>query len=456
MLKLLSIQSAFDARIWFRLRVLAFAAFVGVCAPCHCLAEQFDSSGWHRFREIRIAPRMESGLVGVPLEAAILEHCKSDHGDLRVVSSDGEIAPLTVLDPFHADDPAPFPAVLYKIVRKPGKWTDVWIDKKAKTLTRGVALQTSSTDFARKVEIRGSDTGTETYVILMDGLICDLPGSIPVRSLDLFHPLNNFRYIQLRILDGDQPPLKVDGALCFLAAGSGSATRASEARIVENRMNASDNSTVVIADLGEKRFPLAGIKIATPTKSFVKRMRLLQGSSDSPDSWKQFYEGTFFRIERADASKENVEARFDPQNSRYLMVELTGGGPVVTVKTIDVKEAFRYAVFTYRPNLSYRLYYDNPRVSGAGGGPAPHSLSLSRIQATASDISMGNEKKNVAAPKPHAIQRAKTAYPAAIGRLLGMAMLLIGLLLLFAVMLRARSQRKAERRRGSRLLDPRL
>jgi hypothetical protein len=290
----------------------------------------------------------------------------------------------------------------------------------------------------------------------MDGLICDVPGAIPVRSLDLYHPLNNFRYIQLRILDGDQEPLKVDGALCFPAAGGHAAARTADVRIVENRMNASDNSTVVIADLGEKRFPLSGIRLVTPTKSFVKRVRILKGASDSTESWKQVYEGTFFRIERADATKENLEARFDPLNARYLMVELTGGGPVVTVKGLDATETLRYAVFPYRADLSYRLYYDNPQANAPSDNLPQQSLNLKRIQTTSSAVTLGNEKKNVVAPRPHPIQQTKTAYPATIGKFLGMAMLLIGLLLLFAVMLRARSQRRAERRRGSRLLDPRL
>jgi hypothetical protein len=451
-----SIKRAFKQRVRLGLRVTALVLLLGLSVMNESRAEQFDSSGWQRFRDVSVAPSIEAGPVGIALESAILERCKPDRTDIRLVSSQGELVPVTLTDSVHYDDPTPFPAVLYKIVKRPGKWTDVWIDKKAKVLTRGVLVQTGSKDFARKVEIRGSDTGTESYVILMDGLICDLPGPIPVRSLELYHPLNNFRYIQLRILDDDLPPLKVEGALCLPAPGSGSTTRATEIRIVENRMNASDNSTVIIADLGEKRSPFAGIKISTPTASFVKRVRLLAGSSESPDSWRPFYEGTFFRIERADAAKENLEARFEPQNSRYLMLEFTGSGPLVTVKALDAKEALKFAAFPHRVGLSYRLYYDNPQAKAPAAAAPQPSLNLSRIVATASDVTLGNEQKNLAVPRPRQIQPPKTAYPTTLGRLLGMAMLLIGLLLLFAVMLRARSQRRAERRRGSRVYDNRL
>jgi hypothetical protein len=430
--------------------------FLGLLFPDGSLASSFDSSGWQRFRDIHIPPHVDAGRVAAPLESSVLERSRSDLGDLRVVSSEGMLVPVTISDSFSDDGPSPFPGSLFKIIKRPGKWTDVWIDKKAKILTRGVMLQTSSKDFARKVEIRGSDSGNETYVILMDALVCDLPGSIPVRSLDLLHPLNNFRYILLRILDGDQPPLKVDGALCLPAQGSGPAALPAEVRILENRMNSSDSSTVVVADLGEKRFPLTAIKIATPSAKFVKRIRVLEGSSESPDSWRAFYEGTFFRIEKADASKEKLDARFSPQTSRYMMIELTGGGPAVTVKSLEAKAALRLAVFTYRPGLSYRLFYDNPHAKPLAQHSSEPSTNLTRVLAASSDVSIGEEQKNVVAPPPRPISSPDGAHPTTVGKVLGVAMLLIGLVLMFVVMLRARSHRRAERRRGSRLLDTRV
>ncbi len=401
-------------------------------------------------------PHAVAGPIGAPLESAIFEHSRPDLADLRVVSSEGVAVPVTVSDSFHHDEPTPFPGCCSKSSNDPGKWTDVWIDKKAKILTGGVQLQTSSKNFARKVEIRGSDNGNETYVIQMDALVCDLPGPVPVTSLELFHPLNNFRYIHLRILDGDHMPLKVDGALCFPAPGTGPWTQPADVRIVENRLNSSDNSTVVIADLGEKRLPLKGIKISTSTAGFVKKVRLLRGSSESPDSWSPFYDGTFFRIEKADAAKENLEARFEPQTSRYIMLELTGSGPAVTVKSINATAALRVAVFKYRPGLAYRLFYGNPQAKAFSGNAAEPSINLTRVLATSSDVSIGDEQKNVVSPRPRPMSSPKDSHPTTVGKILGIAMLLIGLLLLFIVMLRARSQRLAERRRGSRLLDTRL
>jgi hypothetical protein len=456
MLKTLSFQRVSRARLVNGLRVIAFLFFPGLLMLNDSLASPFDSSAWKRFRDIHVPPHAVAGPIGVPLDSVIFQHSRPDLADLRVVSSEGAAVPVTVSDSFHHDEPTPFPGVLFKIIKRPGKWTDVWIDKKAKILTRGVLLQTTSKNFARKVEVRGSDNGSEAYVILMDALVCDLPGPIPVRSLEVLHPLNNFRYIHLRILDGDQAPLKVDGALCFPAPVTGPWTQPGDVRIVENRMNSSDNSTVVIADLGEKRFPLRGIKISTPTASFVKKVRLLQESPDSPDSWRPFYEGTFFRIEKADAGKESLEARFEPQSRRHIMLELTGSGPAVTVKTLEAKAALRVGVFMFRPGLTYRLFYDHPRAKAFSSDNAAPPINLTRVLAASGDVSFGDEQKNVVSPRPRPMTSQKKAHPTTVGKILGVVMLLIGLLLLFIVMLRARSQRMAERRRGSRVLDTRL
>ena len=53
----------------------------------------------------------------------------------------------------------------------------------------------------------------EAYVIRVDGLIVDRESSPVVHCTSVFHPLNNFQYLQIRILDGDNPPLRVDGGL---------------------------------------------------------------------------------------------------------------------------------------------------------------------------------------------------------------------------------------------------
>jgi hypothetical protein len=420
-------------------------------------SEPFESAGWQHYREIRVPRTVEVGMVGVALEANVIEASRSDLADLRVVSSAGEVVPLAVTDLFHDEVSAPFPVSIFKIVKRPGKWTDLWIDKKAKILSRGVVIQTTSKNFVRKVEIRGSDTGVEEYVIHMDGLVFDIPGPVPIQSLELLHPVNNFRYIHLRFLDGEHPPLKLEGALCRPPPSSPAPAPPVELRLMENRTNAADNSTVLVADLGEKRFPISKIRFSSPNKGFTKKARLSK-KGPGATSWLPFYEGTVFRIERAEALRESLELRFDPQNCRYVMVELSGPGPAVQVRSLEAFSAGRLAIFEFQPDLTYRLLYGNPQAKASGlTGPDP-AMNFGRILTAAAEITLGEEQKNVPLPRPAAALPQPKAKPSSgtVWKVVGIVLLLIGLVLLFATMLRSRTQRRVERRRGSRFLDTRL
>ena len=169
--------------------------FLCTSATLALSSQEFNSAGWKHFREIHIPTEVKEGLVGVALESELLEKCRPDLADIRVVSSAGMSVPVLVTEAPDGEDPPPFPVQVFRVTKRPGKFTEIWIDKNAKVLTRSVIIQTSSKDFVRKVELRGSHNARETYVIRVDGLIADLVKPAPFRSLDIEHPLNNFQYI---------------------------------------------------------------------------------------------------------------------------------------------------------------------------------------------------------------------------------------------------------------------
>lgn len=417
-------------------------------------SQEFNSSGWKRFREIHIPADVREGLVGVALESELLEKCRPDLGDIRVVSSTGVSVPILLTEGPDQEDGPPFPVRVFRVARRPGKFTEVWVDKNAKVLTRSVIIQTTSKDFVRKVELRGSDNARETYVIRVDGLIADLAKPTPFRSLDIEHSLNNFQYIQIRILDDDRQPLKIDNVLCGPANRGLNLTKSLEARITEKRLAASNNSTIVGVDLGQERFPLAGISISTGAKEFVKSIRISARRSENGDQWQEFYQGTVFRIRKEDTAKEDLKARFKPRLSRYVRLELAGPGPPVNVDDVKAVGAVRMAVFEHRKDMTYRIYYDNAQSRLAGPNSTPSATNLVQIAASSSEIRLGVEL-NV--PETHIAQQTARRLEVAptqsiLRRVAGMTLLLAGLLILFAVMLRTRRWRRSGGRRDSRIL----
>jgi len=427
--------------------ILVFALALILSNPA---AADFDSSDWKRFRAVRIPPQFPDGLAGIPLESDVIDKCRQDMADLRLVSSDGAIIPLNVIELATGDDGEPFPARVFRMARKQGKWTDIWIDKQAKILTQGILIQTSSKDFLRRVEIRGSDNAKETYVVSMDGLVADISGPLPLRSLNVMYHVNNFQYVHIRIIDDDKPPLKVEGVLCYPPPVDSHISWPADARIRENRSDPSTGSTTIIADLGEKRFPVASVRISSAATEFIKKATIYAAASQSSESWKPVFEGTLFRIRKEEAVKERLEAKFKAMTSRYLKCELSGGSRgAVAVDKLQAAAVVRVAAFQYRRGQDYRLFFDNPNAKAMTGTAETSSINVSQLAATSSEISLGPEQRNIVVPPPRKTVNPERDDWSRVQKILGVAMLLIGLLLLFIIMLKARSSKRSHGRRGN-------
>jgi len=413
-------------------------------------ARAVDTNGWTYVRGIDLPADLPPGPVAVPLQSSVIEKCRPDMADLMVVTSEGKEVPLKLEGTGPIDQAEALPARVRRVSRRPGKWTDIQLDKSGKILTRAIAIQTDASDFVRRVEIRGSDNSRDIFVLRMDGLILNRPGPVPVRDLKIRHPLNNFQYIYLRIHDGDRPPLTIKSVLCYPPDPEPLFPTPLPLRIVENRSDQEDNSTRIIADLGKKRFPVRSITISTPETELIKRARLSCASSASSRSWNPVFEGIFFRVREGEAVKENLSARFKAQPSRFLMLELSGAGsPPIEVSGIAATGAIPAAIFEYRRGETYRLFYGNRRAKASSGEERAPEMDRVAGVSISSGVRLGKEEKNVAAPTEK--RRVKqTEYDKTDDWWMLTAS---GLLLFFAIALGYLWVRKGRRNRPSRILD---
>lgn len=432
-------------------RILVLLMMPAILFVCPVSAE-FDSTGWKRYRDIRIPKHLLQGLVGIALESDVLEHCRPDLGDLRVVSGAGSVVATTMTEASAPPEPETFPVRTFRVVEKPGKYTEIVIDKTAKVISSGIRIKTRSKDFVRTVEVLGSQSSGESYVIRRDGLIADMSSPLPVRQLSIFHPLNNFRYLFVRILSENQPLLKIDGIECFPAQSTEPLSKPLPAKIVENRTDPSTGMTVVVVDLGKHRFPPTSLSIGTSNREFIKKAVIYGAVSETTEEWAKVWEGVLFRIRRNEAMTERLTAKMDPYPTRLVKLELSGGSRgAVTVEKILPVGTMRLVVFAKGPEDGYKLYYDNPEAkSPAPGAGGLSSASLQSAVRVSSEVELSAEHKNVRPPKPVPIAQKPVAEPpSSFGKWLGIAMLLMGLLLLFSLMLRALSARRTTRRRSS-------
>jgi Protein of unknown function (DUF3999) len=454
MLKVIQVSNRCRQNGWRGYGVIITVILAGLFLCGQALAA-FNPSGWKNFRSIEVSPELPDGPAGIVLEPSVTDKCRPDVGDLRIVDSNGMQVLVGITDPAADDEVRPFPAQVFRVARTAGKWTDIAIDKTGKILTSGIIIGTRSKDFTRKVEIRGSDNVREAYVIRMDGLIADVKGPIPLSSLKLTYPLNNFQYIYLRILDGDQPPLKIDSVQCCPPDPVTPLARQLDVRILENHPDAAPGSTRIVADLGEKRFPLTQVAFSTSAKEFVKGIRVHGASSPNPESWEKIGEGAVFRLRKDEAVNEHLKVRVSPQSFRYILMELRGGGAPIAVDKIEATGTMRLAIFEYRRGLSYKLFYDNPSAEAVKTSPPTVLSNLGRIVTASSGIRLSEEHQNVTIPAPKMEPPVETRTSPTFWRFVGVVILAVSLLLMFSLMLRARSLRRSMRGRNSRVISTR-
>jgi len=419
---------------------------------------QFDPTGWGWFSTVKLSEGLPEGPAGIPLESAIIEKCRPDLGDLRLVTKDGTPVPFALTSSTPEEQAAePFPATMYKVSSKPGKWTDVWVDKSGKIVTTGILIRTPSKDFVRKVEIRGADGPGESYVIRMNGLIADVGKPQAIKSLSVFHAENNFRYLHIRILDDDQSPIKVTGISCYPSTPKNPLRRSVSLRVLENRRDPSGRASILIGDLGEARFPLEELSIVSPLREFARSVTLYMNHSETEQSWEKVYEGVLFCLKRDESIAESLSIRVKPLPHRYVKLVTSGGEEdLLGPDKIELTASARFAIFDHVPGREYVLYYGNPQAQALPFTGDPTKFKLSSIADKGWKAVMGRPQTTPQPPKPPRSVQPTQESSSFFRTGLGIAMLLVGLLLLFVLMLKSRSASRRETRRASRLMNTRV
>ncbi len=426
---------------------------VFLATPAHCTT--FDPNGWGFYRVVEAPKGFAEGYVAIPLDARITAKCRTDLADLRVVSSDGSEVPCVLARVGAAETSRPFPVKVFRISRQDDKSTDLWIDKTAKIVTQGITIETPSRDFVRCIELRGSDNGRDGYVIRMNGLIVDSKGPPPVRSLTVEHPPNAHQYLHIRILDGQEPPLKIAGVWCHPPASEKDHQPGVDLRITENRVDSGGKSTVVVAEMTGEVFPVNRITVQTNAEGFAKRA-IISGTNDlSTETWEKVHEEGLFRVHRERAVAEKLDASFPERAYRYWKIELSSATPEpVPVDGILVRASIRMLVFRRVLGETYRLYYGRSNAVPLPAWEEAKSLDMGALLKLSS-VGLGEEAGNVTQlelqPKPLPQPKADSR-PHGYLYQVGVGIALLGLILLLLKILRVRASRRQDPIRRTRLV----
>lgn len=374
-----------------------------------CSQSNFDPENWAKSRSIKLPHNFQAPYAVLTIDSEIAEKCKQDLSDIRVVNSqDLEVSSYLLL---HDKWPRPssYEGKITKLAKFPGRWTDVWVDKGNKLLSAGILLQSSSKNFMRKVEIRGSDTTKEYYIVAMDSLIADISSPFPLSALTINHPLNNFQYVHLRIIDGDAGPIAIDNVEFIPQRPENPVMKSQEMRILEKKTDPGTGDIVIIGDLGEKRYSLAQLNLVSQEYEFMKKLIISTCKDFRSPSWQRIHEGQFFRLRREEAYQENTHFRFNADPSRYVKLELTSGTrKPINIEKIEALSVPPLVVFEFQEGEQYRLLYSNPKSVGSPAKlqtPIPNITSLAQLSSLGEEYNYTRSMMRNRPPLLHQVSR---------------------------------------------------
>lgn len=352
----------------FRLKLPVMLALAGglLLLSATIVSADFSIQLWRFFKPVPVSEVLsDTSLVEVVPDTDVFSNAAPTLSDLRVVEENSQQeVPYILLVERGEQRRASVSATMHDLGHLPGQHTTFVLDLKQQgTLHNELEIDTSSGNFQRDIVVEGSDDA-ETWKILDEsGQIFDFTiaeRGFNTRDTRVKYPSSTVRYLRVRIVDGELPPLDVQGTVVF-STQQIQPSRTEYPLVISSPVeDPSENSTGLVLDLGNRGFPTNRISLTIAQDNFYRRVRL-EGSHDN----------TVWALLR---QSENLYAFDTPKfvgsqlsvgypESRYRYFRLTvfnEDDAPLTVTGVKASGFLRKLIFSAESGGSYRLYYGNP------------------------------------------------------------------------------------------------
>ncbi|MFZ3253527.1 MAG: hypothetical protein WA133_04500, partial [Syntrophales bacterium] len=175
------------------------------------LCSTFDERLWEKYAEFdSISVKGNGSLAGVYLEPHHFGEvtAKIPFADLRIVTEKKEEVPWQIISrrPEKLKEELQAQMRNFSRTEKGETWLELLIDKQPARVN-AVEIITSDTDFSRQVQVLGSPDGKNWNTLRKDGVIFDINRGEKLHHTRITFPQASFRYLALKIANGDAQPL---------------------------------------------------------------------------------------------------------------------------------------------------------------------------------------------------------------------------------------------------------
>ena len=332
------------------------------------VAADFLDQAWRFFKPVVLpADLAETTLVEVVPDREVFPHAARGLTDLRILEVDSQREVPYVLLVERGEQRRSSVAVRMRdLGHVPGQHTTFILDlQREGVLHNELEVRTSSQNFQRSVEVEASENGEVWQILDQNGRIFDL--TIPERNFNtrdtrVRYPSSTARYLRIRIVDEEQSPLEVTGAVVFFAQQLPPRETELPAAIKSRVEDVQERKTLLFLDLGISGFPTNRISLATSQENFYRRVEL-EGSHDN-QLWTLLRQSDnlyVFNTPKFVGSQLSIsypESRF-----RYFRLTVFNeDDPPLPVTGAQASGFLRKLIFFADPGSSYRLYYGSPKA----------------------------------------------------------------------------------------------
>jgi hypothetical protein len=322
------------------------------------LMADFKRSDWQFSKPLKTDAAQSSGYSRFSLDGQAFHHSLTSLADLRIIDDLGKEVSYALLEERESTTQEQYSPKIFNRAVLPGKYSTLTLDLEKEIANNTLTLKTKSRNFKRRVEIAGSSDGKQWFVLKDDAYIFDFSGEQKVQLTTVKYSETRYRYLQVKVWNGPEPPLELEGASLsrVTTITPRRVTRASThlSREEDPKLKA----TVCVLDLSYQNLPSDFLILETPEENF-SRLVEVQGSNDQK-IWQTQAQSEFYRFRTAKYSVEKKTLLYPEARHRYLKVIVYNhDDPPLKLGAFEVQGIEKHLIFQFDRSRQYSLYYGN-------------------------------------------------------------------------------------------------
>ncbi len=345
----------------------------GVCALAVALlvlgvslaSADFSLPAWQYFKAIPVSDVLsETSLVEVAPDADVFAHAAPALADLRVIeeSSQREV-PYQLLVERGEQRRASLSVTMLDLGHVPGKDTTFVLDLDQQGILHNeLEIKTSSQNFQRDIVVEGSEDSENWRVLDESGQIFDFTideRDFTTRDTRVRYPSSTARYLKVRIIDGELPPLDVHGAVVFFAQQIPPRRAEYPLTISTRTEDATEQSTQLVLELESRGLPTNRLSFTILQANVYRRVNL-EGSHDNQLWVLLRRSGNIYAFNTRKFVGSQLSIGYPESTYRYFRLTIFNeDDALLPIRGLQASGFSRKLIFSADPGVSYRLYYGN-------------------------------------------------------------------------------------------------